>query len=86
MHQQPNDRSCANEAIGGDHYCPVQVYMAKVDDATSAVGSDAAWFTESMETESRAIGLNEEDMAYAIMIIYFVCVSLPFLFSPHAAS
>jgi lytic cellulose monooxygenase (C1-hydroxylating) len=44
MHQQPGDRSCANEAIGGDHYGPMQVYLAKVDDATSAVGSDASWF------------------------------------------
>jgi hypothetical protein len=25
MHQQPGDRSCANEAIGGAHYGPVQV-------------------------------------------------------------
>ncbi|KAE9404931.1 hypothetical protein BT96DRAFT_1015879 [Gymnopus androsaceus JB14] len=25
MHQQPNDRSCANEAIGGDHYGPINV-------------------------------------------------------------
>ncbi|OSD05161.1 lytic polysaccharide monooxygenase [Trametes coccinea BRFM310] len=44
MHQQPNDRSCATEAIGGDHYGPVLVYMAKVDDATTAVGSSAQWF------------------------------------------
>ncbi|KAH9941875.1 glycosyl hydrolase family 61-domain-containing protein [Epithele typhae] len=44
MHQQPGDRSCANEAIGGDHFGPVQIYMAKVSDATSAVGSSAAWF------------------------------------------
>ncbi|KAF8578548.1 lytic polysaccharide monooxygenase [Ramaria rubella] len=44
MHQQPGDRSCATEAIGGDHYGPINVYMAKVDDATTAVGSDADWF------------------------------------------
>ncbi|EJC99207.1 uncharacterized protein FOMMEDRAFT_136574 [Fomitiporia mediterranea MF3/22] len=44
MHQQPNDRSCANEAIGGDHWGPVQVYMAKVDDAASADGASASWF------------------------------------------
>ena len=66
MHQQPGDRSCANEAIGGDHYGPInvsnhirlsyrsnqcsrkhfasQIYMAKVDDATTAVGSSANWF------------------------------------------
>ncbi|VDC03166.1 unnamed protein product [Peniophora sp. CBMAI 1063] len=44
MHQQAGDRSCANEAIGGDHFGPVQVYMAKVDDATTAVGSSQSWF------------------------------------------
>jgi hypothetical protein len=27
MHQQPGQRSCSNEAIGGDHYGPVQVYF-----------------------------------------------------------
>ncbi|KAI0796064.1 glycosyl hydrolase family 61-domain-containing protein [Abortiporus biennis] len=44
MHQQPGDRSCANEAIGGNHYGPILVYMAKVDDAATAVGSSAGWF------------------------------------------
>ncbi|KAI0754276.1 glycosyl hydrolase family 61-domain-containing protein [Daedaleopsis nitida] len=44
MHQQPGDRSCANEAIGGAHYGPLLAYMAKVDDATTAVGSSAKWF------------------------------------------
>ncbi|KAI0628545.1 glycoside hydrolase family 61 protein [Trametes polyzona] len=44
MHQQPNDRSCANEAIGGNHYGPINIYMAKVEDATTAVGSSAGWF------------------------------------------
>ena len=43
MHQQPNDRSCSTEAIGGNHFGPVLVYMSKVDDAASADGS-AAWF------------------------------------------
>ncbi|KAL1712589.1 glycosyl hydrolase family 61-domain-containing protein [Schizophyllum commune] len=44
MHQQPNDRSCANEAIGGNHFGPQMIYMAAVDDATTAVGSEASWF------------------------------------------
>ncbi|KAG9014635.1 hypothetical protein FRB94_011813 [Tulasnella sp. JGI-2019a] len=44
MHQQPGDRTCANEAIGGDHYGPMQVYLAKVSDATTAVGSSQSWF------------------------------------------
>jgi hypothetical protein len=33
---------------------------------------DAAWFTKSLETESRALGLEEREMASAILIIYFV--------------
>jgi len=44
MHQQPATRSCANEAIGGDHYGPINIYMAPVSDASSAVGSDSSWF------------------------------------------
>ncbi|GJJ15529.1 hypothetical protein Clacol_009807 [Clathrus columnatus] len=44
MHQQPASRSCATQAIGGDHYGPINVYMAKVANASTAVGSAAAWF------------------------------------------
>ena len=44
MHQQPNDRSCATEAIGGDHWGPVLVYMAQVDNALTAVGYEQNWF------------------------------------------
>ncbi|KAF2271047.1 hypothetical protein CC78DRAFT_563615 [Lojkania enalia] len=43
MHQQPGDRSCRNEAIGGAHYGPVMVYMSKVSDASTADGS-TGWF------------------------------------------
>lgn len=43
MHAQPGDRSCANEAIGGNHFGPVLIYMSKVDDASSADGS-GDWF------------------------------------------
>jgi cellulase len=43
MHAQMNDRSCANEAIGGNHFGPVMVYMSKVDDATTTDGS-GEWF------------------------------------------
>ncbi|KAL2181186.1 glycoside hydrolase family 61 protein [Thermothelomyces heterothallicus CBS 202.75] len=43
MHQQPGDRSCSSEAIGGAHYGPVMVYMSKVSDAASADGS-SGWF------------------------------------------
>jgi cellulase len=42
MHAQPGDRSCSNQAIGGNHYGPVLVYMAKVSDATTA--SSASFF------------------------------------------
>ncbi|KAF9462551.1 glycoside hydrolase family 61 protein [Collybia nuda] len=47
MHQQPGDRACRNEAIGGNHYGPVLVYMAAVSDAKTAVGSSANWFKVS---------------------------------------
>lgn len=43
MHQQNGDRSCNNEAIGGAHYGPVQVYLTKVSDASTADGS-TGWF------------------------------------------
>ncbi|KAG9092409.1 hypothetical protein FRC06_000114 [Ceratobasidium sp. 370] len=44
MHQQPGDRTCTTEAIGGNHDGPTIIYMAKVDSAASAVGSSANWF------------------------------------------
>ncbi|KAK4123010.1 lytic polysaccharide monooxygenase [Parathielavia appendiculata] len=44
MHAQPGDRSCAHEAIGGNHFGPVMVYMSKVSDVTSADGSAGSWF------------------------------------------
>lgn len=47
MHQQPGDRACRNEAIGGNHYGPVLVYMAAVTDARTAVGSASNWFKVS---------------------------------------
>lgn len=43
MHQQPGDRSCGQEAIGGAHYGPVNVYLSKVSDASSADGS-TPWY------------------------------------------
>ncbi|KJA26910.1 carbohydrate-binding module family 1 protein [Hypholoma sublateritium FD-334 SS-4] len=44
MAQQPGDTKCSDEAIGGDHYGPINVYLAAVSDATTAVGSSANWF------------------------------------------
>jgi len=42
MHAQPGDRKCSQPAIGGNHYGPVMVYMAKVSDAKTA--KSASWF------------------------------------------
>ncbi|KAF1970219.1 hypothetical protein BU23DRAFT_217896 [Bimuria novae-zelandiae CBS 107.79] len=59
MHAQPDDRKCSQPAIGGNHYGPVYVYMAKVSDAKTAqsasffkvaedgyTGTTASWGTE----------------------------------------
>ncbi|KIO32372.1 carbohydrate-binding module family 1 protein [Tulasnella calospora MUT 4182] len=44
MHQQPGDRTCTTEAIGGNHDGPVIVYLAKVADSSTAAGSSASFF------------------------------------------
>ncbi|KAF2497544.1 beta-1,4-endoglucanase [Lophium mytilinum] len=49
MHAQPGDRSCANPAIGGNHYGPVMVYMSAVADATTADGS-SSWFKVAQDS------------------------------------
>jgi lytic cellulose monooxygenase (C1-hydroxylating) len=43
MHAQPGDWSCSNQAIGGNYFGPVIVYMSKVTDATTDRGS-GSWF------------------------------------------
>ncbi|KAI1779645.1 glycoside hydrolase family 61 protein [Hypoxylon cercidicola] len=43
MHQQPGERDCSKEALGGNHFGPVMVYLSKVDDAATADGS-SSWF------------------------------------------
>ncbi|KAI1656742.1 glycoside hydrolase family 61 protein [Daldinia decipiens] len=43
MHQQPGDRDCSREALGGNHFGPVIAYLSKVSDAASADGS-SSWF------------------------------------------
>jgi cellulase len=53
MHAQPNDRSCASEAIGGAHYGPVLVYMSKVADAATADGS-SSFFKIFQDTWAKA--------------------------------
>ncbi|CAI0646020.1 unnamed protein product [Colletotrichum noveboracense] len=56
MHQQPNDRSCTSEAIGGAHYGPVMAYMTKVYQdgwaaaAGSANGDGDYWGSKDMNT------------------------------------
>ncbi|KAJ3948412.1 uncharacterized protein N0V96_002663 [Colletotrichum fioriniae] len=55
MHQQPNDRTCTQEAIGGAHYGPVLAYMTKVSDATTADGS-TGWFKIYQDGWSAAAG------------------------------
>ncbi|KAK7747848.1 hypothetical protein SLS53_001097 [Cytospora paraplurivora] len=61
MHQQPNDRDPTEEAIGGAHYGPVLVYMAAVDDASSAVGADSAWFKVFQDTWASAGSSGSDD-------------------------
>lgn len=44
MHQQPGQRSCGQEGIGGAHYGPVMAYMSKVGDASTADPAAGNWF------------------------------------------
>jgi cellulase len=60
MHQQPGDRSCANEAIGGAHYGPVNVYLTKVADASTADGS-TGWFKIFQDTWAPVSGASVGD-------------------------
>ncbi|KAG4218069.1 hypothetical protein PC116_g33451, partial [Phytophthora cactorum] len=43
MVQQPGDRKCNSEAIGGNHFGPVNVYLSQVPDSSSADGS-TPWY------------------------------------------
>ncbi|KAK0639847.1 glycoside hydrolase family 61 protein [Cercophora newfieldiana] len=59
MHSQPNDRSCTSEAIGGRHFGPVMIYMAKVEDAATASPDGLSWFKvdeEGYDTASKKWG------------------------------
>jgi len=61
MHQQPGDRSCKNEGIGGSHYGPVIVYMSKVADASTADGS-TGWFKvyeDGWASSGKGVGDND---------------------------
>ncbi|KAM0158917.1 hypothetical protein ACHAPG_003853 [Botrytis cinerea] len=57
MHQQPGDRSCANEAIGGAHYGPVILYMSKVSNAATDTGS-GSWFKVDQEGYDQTLNAN----------------------------
>ncbi|CAG8977759.1 hypothetical protein HYALB_00010980 [Hymenoscyphus albidus] len=48
MHAQPNDRACSHEALGGNHFGPVMIYMSKVSSAVTDPGS-GDWFKISEE-------------------------------------
>lgn len=61
MHQQPGDRSCNNEAIGGAHWGPVQVYLSKVPDATTADGASTGWFKIFSNSWSKKPGSRSGD-------------------------
>ncbi|KAK4175190.1 family 61 putative glycoside hydrolase [Triangularia setosa] len=56
MHQQTGDRSCSQEAIGGAHYGPVQVYLSKVPDASTADGTSTGWFKIFSNSWSKKAG------------------------------
>ncbi|TGO87319.1 hypothetical protein BPOR_0234g00050 [Botrytis porri] len=57
MHQQPGDRACANEAIGGAHYGPVILYMSKVSNAANNTGS-GSWFKVDQEGYDQTLNAN----------------------------
>lgn len=60
MHAQAGDRSCANEAIGGQHYGPVIVYLSKVTDSSTADGS-GGWFKIFQDGWSKVAGTSRGD-------------------------
>lgn len=65
MHQQNGDRSCKNEAIGGQHWGPVQVYMSKVADASSSsADGSSSWFKVFQDTWAKAPGSSAGDADY----------------------
>ncbi|KAK5656614.1 hypothetical protein OQA88_4594 [Cercophora sp. LCS_1] len=60
MHQQPGDRKCGSEAIGGAHWGPVQVYLTKVPDASKADGS-TGWFKIFSNSWSKKGRVGDDD-------------------------
>jgi len=60
MHQQPGDRKCGQEAIGGAHWGPVQIYLTKVPDASKADGS-TGWFKIFSNSWSKKGKVGDDD-------------------------
>ncbi|KAI1330662.1 carbohydrate-binding module family 1 protein [Xylariaceae sp. FL0255] len=60
MHAQPGDRSCADQAIGGAHYGPVNVYLSQVSDSSTADGS-SSWYKIFEDTWSSAGAVGDDD-------------------------
>ena len=63
MHAQPGDRSCKNEAIGGNHFGPVIIYMSKVTNAQTDTGA-GSWFKvdeEGYDTTTKKWGTVSHD-------------------------
>ena len=63
MHQQPNDRSCGSEAIGGSHYGPVMAYLAKVSDSSSGTPS-GGFFKIFQDSYAKKAGSANGDADY----------------------
>jgi len=58
--QQPGDRKCGGEAIGGAHWGPVQGYLSKVSDASKADGS-TGWFKFFSNSWSKKGKVGDDD-------------------------
>lgn len=60
MHQPPNDRSYLTEAIGGNRFGPVVVYMSKVADVTAEANPAAlSWFKVDEQGYDAAAAANK---------------------------
>lgn len=86
--QQPGDRSCSNEAIGGAHYGPVQAYMTKVPDSSSAsADGSSGWFKIFADTWAKnASGSSGDDDSWGTKDINTCCgrmnVKIPTTIAP----
>ncbi|CAI6099709.1 unnamed protein product [Clonostachys chloroleuca] len=73
MHQQPNDRNCANEGIGGNHYGPVMAYLSQVSDSSTADGS-SGWFKIFQDGwKKNPSGYNGDDDYWGVKDLNLCC-------------